>query len=40
MKTIKASTDKPNGNTTPRDKTLVLEPYIYFFEIEDGDKTK
>ena len=39
LKPVKASTAKPNGKTTTRDKTLVFDPDISFYEIEDGDKT-
>ena len=39
MTTLKASTVNPNGNPPPRDKTLVLDPSISFYEMEDGDKT-
>ena len=39
LKPVKASTAKPNGKTTTRDKTLGFDPDISFYEIEDGDKT-
>ena len=37
---VKASTAKPLGKPPPRDKTCGLEPYIRFYEIEDGDDTE
>ena len=37
---IKASSDKPQGKTTPRDKTLGIDPEIHFYAIEDGDDTE
>ena len=40
MKTIKASTDKPNSKPPPGDKTLGIEPVVRFYEIEDGDNTE
>ena len=39
-KKVKASTANPNINPMPGDKTLNIDPYIRFYEIEDGDKTK
>ena len=39
MKTVKASTTKPNGKTPSGDKYLGIEIYIRFYEIEDGDNT-
>ena len=39
MKTVKASTAKPNGKPPPRSKSLGIEPAILFYEIEGGDKT-
>ena len=40
LKTVKASTAKSNCKPTPGDKTLGFDPYIRFYEIEDGDKTE
>ena len=40
MKYTKASISKPNGKPLPGDKTLGIDPYICFYEIEDGNKTK
>ena len=40
LKTVKASTEKPNGKPPPGDKSLDLEPDIHIYEIEDGDKTE
>ena len=40
MKTVKASTAKPNTKPRPGDKTLGLDTAIQFYEIEDSDKTK
>ena len=36
---VKASTDNPSGNPPPVDKTLGIDTYIKFYEIEYGDKT-
>ena len=40
LKTFKALSDKPNYKPLPKDKTLGLEPAIFFCEIEDDDKTE
>ena len=40
MKTLKASTSKPNDKPPYGDNTLGLEPDIRFYEIEDCDKTE
>ena len=40
LKTVKASTAKPNGKPPPGDKTLGLDSLIRFYEIEDGDNTE
>ena len=40
LKTVKASTAKPNIKPPPGDKTLELDPAIPFYEIEYGDKTE
>ena len=37
MKTVKASTTKPNGKTPSGDTYLGIEIYLRFYEIEDGD---
>ena len=39
LKTVKASTSKPNGKPPPEDKTLGVEPYIHVNELEECDKT-
>ena len=39
MKTVKASTAKPNGKAIPRDKTLGIDPALQLYEIEDSDNT-
>ena len=40
MKTLKASRDKPNGKPLTWDKSLGVEPAVYLYEIEYGDKTE
>ena len=40
MKTVKASTAKPNGKSPPGDKYLKIYPAIHFYKIEDGDNNK
>ena len=40
MKPAKASTAKTNGKPPYRDKTLGIDPEIWFYEIEDSDKTE
>ena len=40
MKTAKASTAKPNGKPPPVDKTLGIDPYTHFYEIEEFDNTE
>ena len=40
LKTVKASTAKPDNTPPPGDKTLGIEPDIRFYEIEDSDKTE
>ena len=40
MKTVKASTSKPNGKPPPGDKSLRVEIDIPFYEIEGIDKTE
>ena len=40
LKTVKSSTDKLNEKPPPVDKSLGLDPYILFNEIEDDDKTE
>ena len=40
IKTVKASAAKPNGKPPPGDKSLGFDPYIRFYEIEDGYKTE
>ena len=40
MKTVKASTAKPNVKPPPRDNFIGIEPDIHVYEIEDGDKTE
>ena len=40
MKIVKESTAKPEKNTTPKDKTIGIDPVIWFYEIEYGDKTE
>ena len=40
IKTVKASTSKPNRKPPPGDKTIGLETAIRFYEIEYGNKTK
>ena len=37
---VKASTDKPSGNTPTGDKTPGIEPSIRFYELEDSDNTE
>ena len=37
---VKASASKPLGNPLPGYKTLVLEPNIRVYEIENSDKTE
>ena len=37
---VKASAANSLGNLPPGDKTLWLDPEIFFNEIEDGEKTK
>ena len=39
IKTVKASTSKPNDKPLTRDKFLGFEPDIRSYKIEDGDKT-
>ena len=39
MKTVKSSTEKPNGKPPSWDKPLGVEPDICFYEIKDSDKT-
>ena len=39
-KPVKASPAKPNIKSLPGDKTLGLDPYIHFYEIEGGDITE
>ena len=34
------STAKPNGKPPPVDKTLGIDPYIHFYEIEEFDNTE
>ena len=36
---MKMKTATSNGSPPPKDKTLVFEPDIRFYEIEDGDNT-
>ena len=38
-RSVKASADKTSGKPPPRDKTLVLEPAIHFYKLEDGGET-
>ena len=40
MKTVKASTYKPNSNPSPGYKNFGLEPDIFFYEIEYSAKTQ
>ena len=37
---VKASTAKPSGKPPPGDITYGIEPYIRFYEIEDGYETE
>ena len=37
---VKASISKPLGQPPPRDKICGIEPFIRFYEIEDGDETE
>ena len=39
-KTVKASADKPNDKPPRGDKTLGLDPYICFYEIEEFDNNE
>ena len=40
IKTVKASTAKPNGKPMIGDKTLGIDACIRFYEIEDGHHTE
>ena len=40
LKKIKASIAKSNDKSHSGDKTLVVDPAIRFYEIEDGDKNQ
>ena len=40
LKTVKASTSKPNRNPPPGDLTFSIDPDILFYKIEDGDNTE
>ena len=40
LKWTKSSTSKPNGKPPPGDYTLVLDPDIRFYEIEEDNKTE
>ena len=40
LKPVKASISKPNDRPPPCNKTLVIDPYNGFYEIEEGDKTE
>ena len=37
---MKASTANPDGKPPSGDKSLGIDPYIFFYEIEEDDKTK
>ena len=39
LKSTRASIAKPNTKPLPRDKTLGIDPVIFFYEIEDGNNT-
>ena len=40
IKVVKASTSKRNGKPLTGDKSIVLEPAILLYEIEDSDNTE
>ena len=40
LKLTKELKAKPNGKPPTRNKTLGIDPDIWFYEIEDVDKTK
>ena len=40
LKSTRASIAKPNTKPLPRDKTLGIDPVIFFYEIEDGNNTE
>ena len=40
VKTVETSTANHNGKPPPGDKSLGIEPFIRFYDIEGSDKTE